>query len=101
MKKDKTLETMRQLDWSLPTRTLSQQTNLPKRTISYYRSRLGAGKATAYAPQDNPTRRKMSIRPDEIDWSKTRRQIADETGVSVQRIGQIWKLLNDQAELRQ
>ena len=97
MKDNKNLETAKQLDWKLPNRTLSRQTGLPKRTISYYRQRLGAGRATAYAPQDTPTRRKMNIRPDEIDWSKPRRQIAEETGVSVQRIGQIWRILQTNA----
>ena len=41
----------------------------------------------------------MNIRPDEIDWSKPRRQIAEETGVSVQRIGQIWRILQGNTKL--
>lgn len=84
-------ETMRQLDWTLPTRKLYAQTGLPKRTLSFWRKKLGVGRATQYAPQDAPSMRKMRIIPDDIDWSKPKRAIAAECGVSLQRINQIHK----------
>jgi len=84
-------DSIRQLDWTLPTRKLHAQTGLPKRTLSMWRKKLGVGRATQYAPQDAPSMRKMKLSPDEIDWSKPRRVIAADCGVSLQRISQLHK----------
>ena len=84
-------ETIRQLDWTLPTRKLHAQTGIAKRTLSLWRKKLGVGRATQYAPQDAPSMRKMKMSPDDIDWSKPKRAIAAECGVSLQRINQIHK----------
>jgi transcriptional regulator with XRE-family HTH domain len=87
-------ELMEQLDWSQPTRLLAAQTGLPKRTISYYRKELGKGRAVKYAPQDKPANRKMKLLVHEIDWSKPRKEIAEQCGVSLQRISQLWNRMN-------
>jgi len=82
-------EILETLDYKLSTRTLSEQSGIEKRHITEYRKQHGKGRASIYTPHSKP--RKMRADPNSIDWSKPKRQIAQETGVSVQRVYQLHK----------
>ena len=93
MNKESRKSILEMLDYSLSTRTLSEQSGIENRHNTEYRKQHSKGRATVYSPHQKP--RKMRIDPKSIDWSKSVAELAVEAGVSKQRLYQMRRRVVD------